>query len=266
MVNRLGLIHSFELVEEEGATLAQVTAAFVTIERLLGMGPIWQDIETAAMPEAARILLFDRAAAAMVTHMVDLLRVSGGLAEPARMLGELSEGVTELSNAADLLLSAEGKSQSARMCEDFVTLGAPDAVSAKVAHLYDIDGVIGLAMLSRQSGTPAPVLTNAFGDIGTRLGLDWAQQTAERMGPSDPWERLLVNGLARDFQHMRLDFLRRAAGPKKDPKAAVQSWAERQAPAIQQFRAMVGRAQVATPVTPAMLAQIASQARNLLGR
>ncbi len=266
MVNRLGLIHSFELVEEEGATLAQVAAAFVTIERLLGMGPIWQAIETAAMPEAARILLFDRAAAAMVTHMVDLLRVSGGLAEPARMLSELSAGVTELSNAASLLLSAEGKSQSARMCADFARLGAPEAVSAKVAHLYDIDGVIGLAMLSRQSGTSAPVLTSAFGDIGTRLGLDWAQQTAERMSPSDPWERLLVNGLARDFQHMRLDFLRRAAGRKFGPEAAVESWADRQATAIQQFRAMVGRAQSVTPVTPAMLAQIASQARNLLGR
>ncbi len=266
MVNRLGLIHSFELVEEEGATLAQVTAAFVAIERLLGMAPIWQAIETTAMPEAARILLFDRAAAAMVTHMVDLLRVSGGVAEPARMLSELSAGVTELSNAASLLLSAEGKSQSARMRAEFVRLGAPDAVSAMVAHLYDIDGVIGLAMLSRQSGTPAPVLTSAFGNIGTRLGLDWAQQTAERMSPSDPWERLLVNGLARDFQHMRLDFLRRAAGRKLGPEAAVESWADRQAPAIQQFRAMVGRAQSVTPVTPAMLAQIASQARNLLGR
>ena len=135
-----------------------------------------------------------------------------------------------------------------------------------VAHLYDIDGVIGLAMLSRQSGTPAPVLTSAFGNIGTRLGLDWAQQTAERMSPSDPWERLLVNGLARDFQHMRLDFLRRAAGRKLGPEAAVESWADRQAPAIQQFRAMVGRAQMALPVSPAMLAQIAGQARNLLGR
>ena len=271
MINRLGLIHSFELVEEEGATLAQITAAFVTIERLLRMAPIWQSIESSAMPEAARILLFDRAAAAMVTHMVDLLRVSGGLAEPARMIAQLSGGVTELSNAASLLLSAEGKSQSARMCADFAMLGAPDAVSARVAHLYDIDGVIGLAMLSRQSGTAAPVLTSAFGDIGTRLGLDWAQQIAERMSPSDPWERLLVNGLARDFQHMRLDFLRRAAGKpggkqKHGPNAAVESWAERQAAAIQQFRAMVGRAQVAAPVTPAMLAQIASQARNLLGR
>jgi glutamate dehydrogenase len=66
--------------------------------------------------------------------------------------------------------------------------------------------------------------------LGTRLGLDWAQQTAARMSPSDPWERLLVNGLARDFQQMRLDFLRRTimAG-KCDPATAVTRWAEAQA-------------------------------------
>ena len=266
MVNRLGLIHPFELVDEEGATLAQVTAAFISAENLLGMGAIWQNIETAAMPEAARVLLFDRAAAAMVTHMVDLLRVSEGRAEPARMIALLSAGVSELSNATGSLLSAEGKTHSARMRADFASAGVPDEVGAMVAHLYDIDGVIGLAMLSRQSGTPAPVLTSAFSDIGARLGLDWAQQTAERMSPSDPWERLLVNGLARDFQHMRLGFLRRAAERKADPKAAVESWAEAQAPAIRQFRAMVGRAQTTATIAPAMLAQIASQARNLLGR
>ncbi len=266
MVNRLGLIHPFELVEEEGASLAQVTAAFVAAERLLGMGGVWEAIETSAMPERARILLFDRAAATMVTHMADLLRVESGSSQPGQMVADLRAGVRELSQATGRLLAAEAKAQSARLRADFAAAGAPDAVGAQVAHLVDIDGVMGLAALSRRSGTPAPVLTRAFTEIGARLGLDWAQQTAEQMNPSDPWERLLVNGLARDFQHMRLDFLRRATARKGDPQAAVERWAEAQAPAIRQFRAMVTRAQSAMTVAPAMLAQIASQARNLLGR
>jgi glutamate dehydrogenase len=86
------------------------------------------------------------------------------------------------------------------------------------------------------------------------------------MNPSDTWERLAVSGLARDFQQMRLDFLRRTAGRKADPDAAVTRWAEAQAPAIAQFRAMVERAQAALVVTPAMLTQLAGQARSLLAR
>ena len=58
--------------------------------------------------------------------------------------------------------------------------------------------------------------------------------------------------------------LRRA--PLVSAAAAIERWAEAQAPAIRQFRAMISRAQARTPVAPAMLAQIASQARNILGR
>ncbi len=89
------------------------------------------------------------------------------------------------------------------------------------------------------------------------------------MSPSDVWERMLVSGLARDFQQMRLDFLRRLSrrkDAKSDPEAAVASWAEQHAAAVRQFRNMIGRAQSHSPVAPAMLAQIASQARNLLAR
>jgi glutamate dehydrogenase len=88
------------------------------------------------------------------------------------------------------------------------------------------------------------------------------------MNPSDPWERLLVAGLARDFQQMRFEFLRRAATrqAKPDPGKLVAEWADRSGHAISQFRTMIGRAQAASPLAPAMLAQIASQGRSLLQR
>jgi glutamate dehydrogenase len=66
---------------------------------------------------------------------------------------------------------------------------------------------------------------------------------------------------------MRLDFLRRICGKRcTDPLDAVERWSKPQAAAIRQFRMMVSRAQAAVPTAPAMLAQIAGQARNLLGR
>ncbi len=68
----------------------------------------------------------------------------------------------------------------------------------------------------------------------------------------------------RDFQQVRLEFLRGARG--RAPAEHVEQWGEQCAVAVRQFRALVARAQAAAPVTPAMLAQIASQARNLLGR
>ena len=266
MVNRIGMIHPFELVEEEGASLAQVAAAFVAAERLFAMKQVWHRLENAPMPEAARILTLRRAAAALRIHMADLLRAGSGSEVPSKLVAELETGVGQLSNATEKLLGNEARLQSGRLREELIAAGAPEESAAMVAHLADLDGSVGLARLAKDSGIALPELTCAFSDIGARLGLDWAQGTAARLRPSDPWERLLVAGLARDFQQMRLDFLRRVTPRKGDPNGAVERWAEGQASAVRQFRAMTGRAQTAVPVTPAMLAQIAGQARNLLNR
>ncbi|MCP5386294.1 MAG: NAD-glutamate dehydrogenase [Novosphingobium sp.] len=266
MINRLGLIHPFELAEEEGASLAQVTAAFVAVERLFAMDAVWSALETAAMPEGARVLLFARAASAMADHMADVLRIGGGATEPTRLVAELESGVKTLTAEGAGLLAGEALAQSQRMLAELEAAGAPEAGALMVARLFDLDGSVGIARLARESKRSPLAITRAFTALGTELGLDWAQMTAARMNPSDPWERLLVNGLARDFQHMRLDFLRRTMGAKGEPEKAVETWTGAHGPTIAQFRATVARAQGAMPVAPAMLAQLASQARNLLGR
>src|SRR5690606_27054976 len=152
------------------------------------------------------------------------------------------------------LLSSEGRSSSQRLRGELTSAGAPGAETGMVAHIFDMDGAVGLSALARAIDVNVAGLTTAFIDLGTRLGLDWAQTTAVRMNPSDSWERLLVAGLARDFQHMRLDFLQRTVGRKGAPADAVDRWAEAQAPAIRQFRAIIGRAQTAVTASPAILA------------
>jgi glutamate dehydrogenase len=269
IVNRLGVVHPFELAEEEGVDLAQVASAFVAVDRLLGVGVLWEQLDEEPMPEAARLALFDKAAIAMRSHMGDLLRAGGATTSPSRTIEELGKGVAELGQGTDDLLASESRQQSERLRAEFVRLGAPDAFAGDVAHLFDLDGSFGLARLASDADIAPRKLTGAFTDLGARLGLDWAQGTAALMAPSDVWERLLVAGLARDFQQMRLEFLRRLTrrkDAKTDPAAAVATWAEEHEGAIRQFRAMIGRAQAQGSVAPAMLAQIASQARNLLAR
>jgi glutamate dehydrogenase len=269
VVNRLGMVHPFELAEEEGAGLDRVAGAFVGACGLLGVDAIWQAIETASMPEGARLQLFERTASAMRGHMADLLRAGGAIEGPAQLVGEVSEGVAELVDHVDDLLADEARGHAQAIAADLVQAGAPAEIAAMVANLFAVDGSIGLARLARDTGIAPMALTRAFSDLGERLGLDWAQQRASVMIPSDPWERLLVAGLARDFQRMRFEFIRGLASGKRakgDPEALIAAWAAAREPAIRQFRAMIGRAQAANPLAPAMLAQIASQARNLLQR
>ncbi|MFO6446602.1 NAD-glutamate dehydrogenase [Erythrobacter sp. NE805] len=269
IVNRLGMVHPFELAEEEGVGLAEVAAAFVVAERLFGLEALWRDLETAAIPEAARLALFDRLAAAVGNLMSDVLRTAAGKVAAGAMIAALQKDVTTLIAGREELLTDEPRARSKALRDSFVTLGAPEALAGRVAALFDFDGAVGLAQAAQATGIEPTLLTHAFTDIGTRLGLDWAQGTAAYMSPTDVWERLLVSGLARDIQQMRIEFLRRriASGEAdSDPRGAVAAWVERNAGGVAQFRAMIARAQARPPVGAAMLAQIASQARNLLER
>jgi glutamate dehydrogenase len=269
VVNRMGLVHPFELAEEEGASLDQVCSAFVSATALLGLDEVWHGLDTNKMPETARIALFEQAALALRSHMADLLRAGGALIPPSQAIAELRPGVAELDAHVDELLEDETRDHARRIALELAGMGAPERCARRVARLFEMDGAIGLAGLARDSQIAPTLLARAFVDLGARLGLDWAQSTAAVMSPSDPWERLLVAGLARDFQQMRLDFLRtlaRRRQAKQNLMGLIEAWAESHAAPIRQFRAMVGRAQSAAPVAPAMLAQIASQARSVLKR
>jgi glutamate dehydrogenase len=269
IVNRMGIVHPYELAEEESVGLADIATAFVTAEWLFDVRPIWQELETAKMPEQTRVMLFDRTAVAMRIQMADVLRASPGLSAPSKLVAELGANVETLRADTEQLMAAEGRAQSSRLRSQFVAAGAPDKLAARVAHLFDVDGSVGLAKLASDAGIDPRSLTNAFTTLGQELGLAWAQGTAALMNPSDVWERLLVAGLARDFQQMRLEFLHRLLrrkGMKENPCSAVAGWIGDNSAAIRQFKAMIARAQVHTPVAPAMLAQIASQARTILSR
>ncbi|HEU4820294.1 MAG TPA: NAD-glutamate dehydrogenase domain-containing protein, partial [Qipengyuania sp.] len=269
IVNRMGLVHPFELAEEEGVGLADVSAAFVAAEKLFGAGELWAELETGKMPERARLYLFRHTAGALRSQMADLIRVGAGVTPLGELIDGLHGCVTQLSTGTEELLTEASRTQSDRLKAEFVDMGAPDKLAGRVTHLYDLDGAVGLAALSRAAEIDARALTAAFTDLGERIGLDWAQSTSALMNPSDVWERLLVAGLSRDFQQMRLDFLRRLSrrkGAKADPLGAVADWAGDHAEAIERFRAVIRRAQTQGEVAPAMLAQIASMARNLLGR
>jgi glutamate dehydrogenase len=266
MVNRIGLIHAFELVEEEGATLAQVTAAFVVAERLFRVPEAWQSVECDAMPERARILLFGRIASALRPQIADLLRAGAGNSQPSLLIERLDPRVRELRSAAGDLLGKETRRESARLQDELIEAGASEPKARLVSSLYELDGAVGIAQLSDDLDVSPLNVAGAFIALGAQLGLDWAQATAARMNPSDPWERLLASGLARDFQQMRLAFLRHKSGGTTDLLKAVEQWAGDQAAAVSQFRSTVERARTAVQTTPAMLAQIAGQARNLLAR
>jgi len=263
LVNRLGLIHPFELAEEEGASMGDIAAAFVIAERLFDLDALWRAIDAAALDETARLMLFEQVALEVRAQMADLLRNAVSGRDIGATIAALAPGIARLTEALDELVEGEARMQASGFATRLADAQVPRDIVDKVVLLVELDGGVGVAALGNRSGMGEITIARAFTHLGSALGLDWAQGVAMRLEPIDPWERLLIAGLARDFQQMRLEFLARDAAT---PEARVDAWLAAQAPRIAQFRALIDRARMVALPSPAMLAQIAGQARVLLSR
>ncbi len=265
IINRMGLVHPFELAEEEGVALGAVAEAFVVAEALFDVPALWDKVDAAAIDEAARLLLFEQIAIELRAHMADLLRNAVHGRSLAQCVADLRPGLNELARQRTKLLPDELRTQSRAFANRLAAAGVPEPLAEPVVRLAELDGAIGLiAFATRLSVTPI-ALTRAFTRLGSALRLDWAQGMAMHLNPTDPWERLLAAGLARDFHQMRLVFLARL-DDKGDPSDELDAWLRENAPLVGQFQAMVDRARVNPLPSTAMLAQIAGQARTLLSR
>ena len=241
--------------------------AFLAAEHLLDLPKLWARIEDAHVPEAVRIELFQVAARSVRSHVSDILRSTGAEDSVADLVDLLKPAMRTIAAATTKLIRSEVRNEALARREHLLSLGADSGIVDGLVRIFELDGVFGISALAAKRALDAQALTEAYTKLGETLGLDWAQSIAAVMSPSDPWERLLVAGLARDFQQMRFTFLRSLARRnqgKGELLGMIAQWADEHAPQIGQFRAMIGRAQGSAPVAPAMLAQIASQARNVL--
>jgi glutamate dehydrogenase len=264
LVNRLGPGVAFDLTEEEGASLQQVVAAFLVAERLLDLDTLWTEIEQDNLPETVRIELFSIAAVSIASHLADILRAGAGETRVDKLCALLEPGVRKISAAAAKLIRAEVKNEAAARRDRLVALGASDDIVRLLERHYELDGVFGVAALSARRKLDELEATRAYTRLGEALGLDWAQQQVARFMPADQWERLLTAGLARDFEQLRIEFLGRCRGGDVDN--GVEEWVGEHGDRINQFRHLIARARSEGHVSAPMLAQIAGQARILLGR
>ena len=209
-------------------------------------------------------MLMEIGGSAVRRHIADLLRSAPTHQSPGELVAMVEPGIRKLNAAINDLLRREAKQEADALRERLSNTGADNALIERIARLEEQDGVIGNAMLSRRSGMDEIAASKAYVGLGEALGLDWARVAVGRISPTDSWERLLVAGLARDFEQLRLNFLSRM--PAGDPVSEVNRWLDDHKMEVSQFRAFIERAKASTAPTTAMLAQIASQTRLLLDR
>ncbi|MBV7257402.1 NAD-glutamate dehydrogenase [Pacificimonas sp. WHA3] len=271
MVNRGGIALAFELAEEHGTTLAHVGSAFVAARELFGLRNLWRTIDAAEdadgeerIDAAAHIMLHAQSITGLRLHMSDLIRVTEAHDHPSDTITALKPGVDILASDIEALLRDEPRAHLERVRQRLSTGGAPQAISERLIDLQALDGAISTSRTAFDGGIDVRSVAIAYTLLGQEVGLDWAKAAAAQMNPTDPWERLLVAGLVRDFESLRISLIRQITVKGADPSAAVCKWLEQHKERADRMRTGIDRARNSGAVTTAMLAHLASQARSLL--
>ena len=143
----------FDLIEEEGASLQQVVAAFLVAERLLDLDKLWSEIEEDALPETVRIELFSIAAASVRAHIVGHPprrrrrdRVASAV-QPARTRR------TQDLGGRDQADPGRSPNEAAARRDRLIALGASDEIVRRLVRLYELDGVFGIAALAARTSS-----------------------------------------------------------------------------------------------------------------
>ncbi len=263
IVNRLGMLLPFALYEGEGESLTGIAAACVTAERLLDLPALWRDLEVADMAEAARIAAFQAAAEAAIVHVAELCRLMAGDIGPDAMVARLSTGVALLSKAQQDMMTTVARRDAAGQAQALGEIGVPDALASRIAALRQLNGASAIADMARGSDLDPVDLAQASQTLAEALGLDWVQGAIAAHDPADPWEAMLLSGVARELRQLRLDFL---AEPGDLALADhVAHWLTAKNEAVARYRALVERARTEA-FSPAMAAELAARARQLLGQ
>lgn len=264
IVNRGGITLPFELAEEMGASLADVATAFVAARELFELRKLWRAIDAADLPAAVQMELHLRSTDSLRVQMSDLLRSTDTKTTPSAIIARLRPGVERIAGQLDGLLRPEPKAQLDRLAQELTRAGAPPEIAAQLLRVQGLDGAVGVAQLSADIGAAEAQVVRAYTLLGERLGLDWAKGVAAQLTPSDPWERLLVAGLVRDFEQLRLDLVRRVAVDGGDPVERTQHWLDANRDRADRIATTVQRARSGAAVTVPMLAHLGSQARVVL--
>src|SRR5690606_31792921 len=122
-------------------------------------------------------------------------------------IAKLRPALVALEKHGDQLRQPELTRHAFALIDELTDLAVPRALAPRTVTLIKMDGALGLSLLATKSGQDEIAIAGAFTRLGEELGINWLQGLAAQMSPSDPWERLLVAGSARQLQQMRLHFL-----------------------------------------------------------
>lgn len=271
IVNLVGPLFVFRLMEVSGVTPQRAVRAILTAEAAFGLDALKDRIDALNTPAAAAAQTAMLEAIGKAMHRLSLWFVvnvpdGAGLAETVDMY---RQGVEILHPTVRRLVSPAEAADAETRRKAFLAAAAPDDLAAAVGELPLMAAIPEIELISRLHSQDRTQAAGAFFAVGRTIGLDRLRVAAQGYRGADHWEKLAIRRLIDDLFVRQRQLAQAAltaypAGKSPaDGEAAVAKWAEARAESVARIKELLESFERAGALSVAKLALAVSRIGEL---
>jgi len=237
MVDTSGITFLFRLIEETGASVPDLTRAWLVAREVFDMSAFWYQVEDLAgqVGIAAQITLLlegrkltERAARWLLHNRrppFDLQATVGFFADGVRTV---RSGMPKLLTGRDLAGFEERR-------DSYLDLGVPLDLAERVAAMVPTYSAFDIVQVAASAGRPIEETAEVYFDLADRLQITRLRDRITALPREDRWSTMARAALRDDLYaaHASLtEDVLAASGPARSPEDRLAAWASRNEAAV----------------------------------
>nr|WP_136249485.1 NAD-glutamate dehydrogenase [Ningiella ruwaisensis] len=229
IVNDMGLNFVFRLMEETGASVAEVAHAYTIVKGVFNMGALWSDIEDLdnAIDATVQLQILDDMRRTLRRTARWYLRHGDKQADIQTAIARYRESFDVIAKNLPKYLVSKEMATVEKRTEQLKSHNVPEEQAYKVASLSNMFSSMDLVQIAEGEKRPVDVVARLYYQMGSKFELHWFLEQINQQTVSNHWQ-----ALARASYREELDWQQRAltivllnSAPKsKDADAILESW------------------------------------------
>lgn len=266
IVNRGGPSIISRLMDETGADVAAITAAFAIARDCFGLTDLNGQIDALdnKIDTGEQTKLYVMAQTLMREQLVWFLRNTPTTEGLETVIGHYRSGLAELEASLGAILPAVMNEGVAQVEKQLVSNGIPAKLAQKVAALGILSRGPDIIYVAERSGKKLKDVAKVFFELGTDLKIDWLTKKADEVSSTDYFERLALNRVIDNMYDAQRAIVREILSGKAPAAQAFKTWKKENAVIFERTQQAVNETVEAGDLTLAKLTVASGHLRDLV--
>ncbi|NVJ59292.1 MAG: NAD-glutamate dehydrogenase [Gammaproteobacteria bacterium] len=244
MVDYLGSNFVYRIIDETGATPADVGICFTLTKEIFSMNELWGDIQSLdhKVPASTQVdMLYQtqrmvrRCTRWFLRHRRKNLAVSAGIEY-------FKSGVAELQKQVTKSLEQNESKGLENKIEKMVQQGVPRELASKVTYLSTMFSALDIVEMSKMTGLSIKMVADIYYQLGAQLELHWFLNQIVQQPVDNHWQAFARASFREDLDWQQRSLTVAVIQMTQQAKSAnekIESWLENNEELLDRWRQMV---------------------------